>query len=116
MSEVKIIRLISGEEIIANYTDNGDTILLKDASVLIPSPEGKLLLARWLPYANTDKGVTLEKRHIVFIIDPQRELADHFTTVVVNGLVVPGNKKLVDPADLRLSGDPSTKSGLKLTV
>ena len=103
---VKIIRLTSGEEIISNYTDNGETITLKDASVLIPSPEGKLLLARWLPYANTEGGVTLEKRHLVFVIDPQKELADHFINVVVNGLVVPG-KKVVDP----LAG-----SGLKLTV
>jgi hypothetical protein len=102
---VKIIRLTSGEEIIANFTDNGETITLKDASVLIPSPEGKLLLARWLPYANTDAGVTLEKRHLVFVIDPQKELADHFTNVVVNGLVVPP-KKIVDPS----------AAGLKLTV
>jgi hypothetical protein len=102
---VKIIRLTSGEEIIANLTDNGETITLKDASVLIPSPEGKLLLARWLPYANTENGVTLEKRHLVFVIDPQKELADHFTTVVVNGLVVPP-KKIVDPS----------AAGLKLTV
>lgn len=103
---VKIIRLISGEEIIANFTDNGDTITLKDPSVLIPSPEGKLLLARWLPYANTENGVTLEKRHLVFTIEPQRELADHFTNVVVNGLVVPGKKIL----------DPTANGGLKLTV
>jgi hypothetical protein len=103
---VKIVRLTSGEEIISNLTDNGDSITLKDASVLIPSPEGKLLLARWLPYADTKDGVTLEKRHLVFTIEPQKELAEHFTSVVVNGLVVPG-KKVVDP----LAG-----SGLKLTV
>jgi hypothetical protein len=104
---VKIIRLISGEEIIANFTDNGETITLKDASVLIPSPEGKLLLARWLPYADTKDGVTLEKRHLVFVIEPQKELADHFTTVVVNNLVIPGQKKIVDP---------TAGSGLRLTV
>ena len=103
---VKIVRLTSGEEIISNIIDNGETITLKDASVLIPSPEGKLLLARWLPYADTKEGVTLEKRHLVFVIDPQKELSDHFTNVVVNGLVIPG-KKVVDP----LAG-----SGLKLTV
>ena len=105
MSEVKIVRLTSGEEIIANIIDNGDTITIKDGSVLIPSPEGKLLLARWLPYAKTDEGVTLEKRHLVFTIDAQKELADHYTNVVVNGLVIPP-KKIVDPS----------ASGLKLTV
>ena len=104
---VKIVRLTSGEELISNVTDNGETITLKDASVLIPSPEGKLLLARWLPYADTKEGITLEKRHLVFTIDPQKELADHYTNVVVNGLVIPANKKLIDPL---------TASGFKLTV
>ena len=103
---VKIIRLISGEEIICNFTKNDDgTVHLKDPSVLIPSPEGKLLLAKWIPYANTENGVTLSSTHLVFVIDPQKELAEHFTNVVVNNLVVPG-KKLIDPSS----------SGLKLTV
>ena len=106
MTEVKIVRLISGEEIIANVTQTETEIALKDASVLIPSPEGKLLLAKWLPYANTDNGITLEKKHIVFAIDPQKELSEHFTNVVVNNLVVPG-KKLVTPG---------SNSGLKLSV
>ena len=106
MNAVKIIRLMSGEEIIANTTETTDTILLKDASVLIPSPEGKLLLAKWLPYANIENGITIEKKHIVFVVDPQKELTEHFTTVMVNNLVIPGNKKSIDP----------TKSRLKLTV
>lgn len=106
MNAVKIIRLMSGEEIIANTTETTDTILLKDASVLIPSPEGKLLLAKWLPYANIENGITIEKKHIVFVVDPQKELTEHFTTVMVNNLVIPGNKKIIDP----------TNSRLKLTV
>lgn len=103
---VKIIRLMSGEEIICNYEPSADgKINIKNASVLIPSPEGKLLLAKWLPYANTDNGVVLDASHVVFTVDPQKELAEHFTTVIVNNLVVPG-KKLLDPSN----------SGLKLTV
>jgi hypothetical protein len=44
---VKIIRLLSGEEIICNLTvNNNDTVTVKDPSILIPSPEGKLLLAK----------------------------------------------------------------------
>ncbi len=103
--EVKIIRLVSGEEIISNTTINEDTVTLKDAAVLIPSPEGKLLLARWIPYANTESGVIIEKKNIVFMVDPQKELGDHYTSVIVNNLVVPG-KKIVDPtgnSNLKLS-------------
>jgi hypothetical protein len=103
---VKIVRLTSGEEIIANITETDDSITIKDGAVLIPSPEGKLLLAKWLPYAVTDNGVTLDKKNLVFAIDPQKELLNHYTTVVVNNLVVPG-KKIVDG---------SGNSNLKLTV
>jgi len=96
MSDVRIVRLTSGEEIIANVTEAADRIDISDASVLIPSPEGKLLLAKWLPYANLENGLTLDKKHIVFIIKAQRELEDHFTNVVMNNLVVPG-KKILTP-------------------
>ena len=103
---VKIIRLMSGEEIICNFTDNlNGTYTVKDPSVLIPSPEGKLLLAKWLPYADVENGVTIPSSYAPMVVDPQKELANHFTTVVVNNLVVPG-KKLIDPST----------SGLKLTV
>jgi hypothetical protein len=103
---VKIIRLLSGEEIICNLTvNNNDTVTVKDPSILIPSPEGKLLLAKWIPYGNVQDGITINTRNIIFTVDPQKELSDHFTNVVVNNLVVPG-KKLIDPST----------SGLKLSV
>lgn len=103
---VKIIRLISGEELISNVTETESTVTLKDPAVLIPSPEGKLLLARWIPYGNVENGITLDKKNLIFIIDPVKELGTHYTTVIVNNLVVPG-KNIVEP---------SGNSGLKLTV
>ena len=101
---VKIVRLMSGEEIIANVEETKTTVTLKDPSVLIPSPEGKLLLAKWLPYANIEKnGIELGKNHVVFMVDAQKDLEDHFTNIIVNNLVVPG-KKVIDPsANLKLS-------------
>lgn len=96
-----IVRLNSGEEIIANIEEKENSVILKDPSVLIPSPEGKLLLARWLPYAITDNGIELEKKHLVFMLKPQKELENHFTNVIVNNLAVP-SKKIVEP-NLKLS-------------
>jgi hypothetical protein len=105
-SDVKIIRITSGEEIIATVIDNESNVTLKDPAVLIPSPEGKLLLARWLPYADIPEGVSLEKKNILFVVSPQEQLKDHYINVVVNNLVVP-SKKIVNPLD---------NSNLKLTV
>jgi len=105
--DVKIVRLMSGEEIIATVVDNTETLSLKDPAVLIPSPEGKLLLARWLPYADQpENGIAIEKKNILFTVEPQEQLKDHYTNVVVNNLVVPA-KKIVNPME---------NSNLKLTV
>lgn len=106
MSNVKIVRLLSGEEIIGNITEVDGGYQIKDPTILIPTPEGKLMFAKWMPYADTSKGVMLEIKNVMFVINAQKELEDHFTTVVVNGLVVPG-KKVVES----ISG-----SNLKLTV
>jgi len=101
--DVKIVRLTSGEEIICQFEGKGEKALLKNAAVLIPSPEGKLLLARWLPYADIEEsGIELETRHFVFVVDAQKQLEDHYMTVVVNNLVVPG-KNLVEGSNLKLS-------------
>jgi hypothetical protein len=109
MSNVKIVRVLSGEEIIGNVeTLDGASgaIKIKNATILIPTPEGKLMFAKWMPYADTTDGIVLEAKNIMFVLNAQKELEDHFTSVVVNGLVVPG-KKVVEP----ISG-----SNLKLTV
>jgi hypothetical protein len=104
---VKIVRLTSGEEIICQFEEEGDIATLKNPAVLIPSPEGKLLLAKWLPYADAEDGVELHTRHFVFVLNPQKQLEDHYMNVVVNNLVIPP-KGLVNPLE--------TPGKLKLTV
>lgn len=103
---VKIVRLTSGEEIICQFEEEGDIATLKNPAVLIPSPEGKLLLAKWLPYADIEEGIELNTRHFVFVIDAQKQLEDHYSNVIVNNLIV-APKSLVNPLD---------NSNLKLTL
>ena len=102
MSDVKSVRLMSGEEMLCSVTDNGDTYTIKDPAVLIPSPEGKLLMAKWMPYANTENGITLAKTFVMFVIEPQKDLATHYNTTFINNLFVPG-KKALDTGGLKLT-------------
>jgi hypothetical protein len=106
MSNVKIVRLLSGEEIIGNVEIVDVGVKIKNPTILIPTPEGKLMFAKWMPYADTSEGIVLENKNIMFTLNAQKDLEDHFVSVVVNGLLVPG-KKVVEP----VSG-----SNLKLTV
>ena len=104
MSEVKIVRLTSGEELISKVTVNGDSYLLEDAGVIIPVGEGKIGIAPWLPYANTDEGVTISNRFIVFVVDADEAFKTQYVTGFIpsmSGLVAP-QKKLVVP-ELKLA-------------
>jgi hypothetical protein len=103
MSNVLITRLVSGEEIIANVIEGEGNITLKDPAVLLPTQEGKLMFAKWLPYANLEEGITIDNKHVVFSVPAQKELEDHYTTVIVGGLFVPPAKSVINPTDLQLS-------------
>ena len=63
MKNIQLIRLTSGEEIIADVDLNGidtDTIILKDAIVLIPAGEGKIGFMPFMPYTKAADGLEVD--------------------------------------------------------
>lgn len=89
MSDIKIVRLITGEDILCNYSkSDADGVVLKDPAVLVSAGQGKLGLIPWLPYAETEDGVAVEERHIVFVVQPHKELENQYTSAIT-GIVVP---------------------------
>ena len=106
-SDISIIRFESGEEIICNYTilenTDGKFYRIKSPAILIPGPEGKLMFARWLPYANIEDGIDIPVDRVVFVVKPMSDLIDHYNSVVVNNIFVP-QKKIATP-ELKLSLD-----------
>ena len=107
MSDINIVRLNSGEEIMCSYeiveNTEGGFYNIKNPAILIPGAEGKLMFARWLPYADIKNGVMIPKSNVVFVCDPMEDLEQHYLTVVVNNLFIPSNK-LATP-DLKLALD-----------
>ena len=101
MSEVKIVRMTSGEQIIAKVRQKmeGGYILEKPA-MLIPAAQGQLGIVPWMPYADMDE-VEVKESTVDFIVKPMKELAQEYTTmntglVVPTAPVTPGNLKLSD--------------------
>jgi hypothetical protein len=72
------MRLTSGEEIIANVDLNGidtDTIIFKDAIVLIPAGEGKLGFMPFMPYTKgSEDGIEIDLKFVMFMVDPVEDL------------------------------------------
>lgn len=74
--EVKTLKLITGEEIIARVLKEGDCWKLNNPVMTIQTPQGLGLI----PYCMTssDKEMTLHSEHIMLLLDTRKELADQY--------------------------------------
>ena len=78
MDKVKILRLTTGEDVIAKVGENDQGVSLNKAFVIIPtqSQPGKpvqLMMTLYAPYAKSDT-ISLSKDKIVFMTDPKDDI------------------------------------------
>lgn len=93
---VALIRLSSGEEILAKYDKT--TFETEDQILMVRTGEGKLGFMEWMPYTNTNKTIVLNPAHVVFVAEPSEALIaeyNKFSVRLNSNLVLPDENKLV---------------------
>lgn len=103
MNNVKLVRLVTGEEILARCENTATGVIIRDPMILVPLGQGKLGFAKWLPYANTDKGVEVANNYVMFTLDPDIELTNQYASAS-SGLLLP-NQGVATP-QLKITGAP----------
>jgi hypothetical protein len=111
LREIRIIRLISGEELIGEATpfidDDGTekVVVERPAVIVIQRPTTAqdrvgIGLVGWLPYSTVEKeGVLFDKQHVVFITSPEEGLLKSYKErFTVPGLVLPQTDLLTSSA------------------
>lgn len=95
---VKIVRLSSGEEIVCSCEVDGDIYKIKKPAILIPTGKGTLGLMPWLAYADlSENTIEIDKKFVVFMIEPQNDLLNEYNTAFGSGLFVPATPGPVGP-------------------
>jgi hypothetical protein len=96
MSDVKILRLTTGEDVIAKVTHNFeiDTVTLKQPFVIIPHQQGpgkpvQLMMTLYSPYSKNDT-VDLKDANIISIVDPKDEILSSYQQNTSSILTAPG--------------------------
>ncbi len=102
MSNVKVFRLNSGEEILARYTMTDTHVTLKDPAILVPVGKGQIGLMPWMMYTKASSGVEVPLSFVAFSIDPLDELKTQYDNSLNSGIATP-SKGLNTGPDLRLS-------------
>jgi hypothetical protein len=99
----KLVRLVTGENLLANVTDNGSTLTLKKPAMIVMINKGEVGLVPWIPFAK-DESVTIAADKVLYCVDPEDNTANEYSTGFGSGLVMPTNGG-VKPASLKLSGE-----------
>jgi hypothetical protein len=93
---VKLIRMWSGEDVIADQVgDLTDTIVIRNPIVAIPTGSGQMGFAPWSPLLK-DKNIDLEvsKKYIVYIAEAQEQIVEQYEQMF-SVIKTPGKKLIV---------------------
>lgn len=97
---VKLIRLLNGEELMAEVVSSNDSkVTIKDAIrvVVMPQRDPKaspsIGFAPWLEFSE-DKQVELDKSHVLFMVTPIKEFVNQYNSLF-GGIVTPTTKLIL---------------------
>lgn len=99
---VKLIRLTTGEMLLADTTDNGGTYNLKKPAWIAQVKPGEFALVPWLPLAK-EEAVDISKDKVIYCLEPETGILNEYSTGFGSGLVMPNSG--VKPVNLKLSGE-----------
>jgi len=105
MTDVKLLRLTTGEDIVAEvtnqeYADNDKTVTtIKKPFVLIPmgqnpgaSQESKLYFSPFIPFAENEE-FDIKEENIITVNEPKTDIRDNYLNYI--GAIVPVEKKII---------------------
>jgi hypothetical protein len=77
---VKLIRMWSGEDVVADLKDNlTDIIVIENPIVAIPTGNGQMGFAPWSPLLKgKNEELEVNKKYVVYISEPQEDIADQY--------------------------------------
>ena len=96
MIDVKLIRISTGEEIIAEVlSETDESITVQNGLVVLPNPQG-VGFAPWATVISKDEPeITVKKTFIVYIVAVQDDVAAKYNEMFGSKLITPDKKKLI---------------------
>lgn len=92
---IKLFRLQSGEQVIAEVLGISDTAtIVKNPIALVPSQDGNVNFVPWAPLAEKDVEVEVYSRNIVYVTTAAEELVQNYEEIF-SPIITPGKKGLI---------------------
>lgn len=97
MINVKLFRISTGEEVVAELVSETDTsVTLKNGLVVLPTAQGGVGFAPWTPVIDKDNPeVQVSKNFVVYIAEVDSQIKNKYNEIYGSKLVTPSEKKLI---------------------
>tara|TARA_A100001515_G_scaffold67886_1_gene54025 strand:+ start:558 stop:854 length:297 start_codon:yes stop_codon:yes gene_type:complete len=97
MIDVKLFRIVTGEEIIAEYVSEDETtITVKNGLVVLPTQTGSVGFAPWATVIDKEKPeITMSRNHVVYMAEVDSGISKKYNEIYGSKLVTPEEKKLI---------------------
>ena len=94
--DVRLFRIITGEEIIAEVVDeNESTITVRNGLVVIPQPQN-IGFAPWSSVVSREKPeLEVSRTHIVYVGEVEHAIREKYDSIYGSKLVTPEPKSLI---------------------
>jgi hypothetical protein len=96
MIDVKLLRIITGEEVVAELlSETEETITVQNGLVVLPTNTG-VGFAPWATVISKEEPeITMSKRHVVYVAEVQEDVAQKYNEMFGSKLITPDKKKLI---------------------
>tara|TARA_B110000285_G_C14935481_1_gene519358 strand:- start:548 stop:826 length:279 start_codon:yes stop_codon:yes gene_type:complete len=89
---IKIVRIISGEELVGEW--NETTLVITNPVIMVPVSKDQIGFAPWLPLSD-DEDIQLKEQHILTVVTPEDKLQNEYNRVYGSGLIMPGDGSIL---------------------
>jgi len=96
MIDVKLIRIITGEEVVAELLEETESyIKVQNGLVVLPTTQS-VGFAPWATVISKENPeITVQKTHVVYLAEVQEDVAKKYNEMYGSKLVTPSSKKLI---------------------
>ena len=96
MIDVKLIRIITGEEVVAELLEETESyIKVQNGLVVLPTAQS-VGFAPWATVISKENPeIIVQKTHVVYIAEVQEDVAKKYNEMYGSKLVTPSSKKLI---------------------
>jgi len=96
MIDVKLLRIVTGEEVIAELiSETEETITVQNGLAVLPTNNG-VGFAPWATVISKDNPeITISKTHLVYVAEVQEDVCKKYNEMFGSKIVVPQSGKLI---------------------